>query len=116
MNIPIAGFLIFKTANRYTKPCPSAPHLHILSLAVSTNANQVTQDESVAVGTCCGTVQFHQDRVNEYLEFKSGKKSLMDIIFKYDTMLTIYEYKCNWRYYHNQQLKRWFGKDLIDLY
>jgi hypothetical protein len=31
-------------------------------------------------------------------------------------MLTLSEYRCNWRYYHNQLLKRWFGKDLIDVY
>ena len=116
MNTSIAGFLLFKSPNKFTKPCSSAPHLHILSLNVSPNCSQVSQDESYAIGTCCGTTTFHQDRVNEYLEFKSGKKSMVDIIFKYDYMLTLHEYKCNWQLYHNQLLKRWFGKDLIDVY
>jgi hypothetical protein len=112
----IAGFLLFKTPNKFTKPSTTSPNIHILAMNVSTDCNQVTQDESYAIGTCCGTAQFHQDRVNEYLEFKSGKKSMMDLVFKYDLMLTMHEYKCNWRSYHNQVMKRWFGKDLIDVY
>jgi hypothetical protein len=116
MNSTIAGFLIFKSPNKYTKPSSTSPNLHILSISVSANALQVTQEEAFAIGSCCGTAQFHQDRVNEYIEFKSGKKSLMDLVFKNNIMLTLHEYKCNWRYYNNQQLKRWFGKDLIDIY
>ncbi len=112
----IAGFLLFKQPNRFTKPCSTSPNIHILAFNVSANTSEVTQDEAFAVGSCCGLVQFHQDRVNEYIAFKSGKKSMRDILFQYDSMLTLSEYNMNPRYYHNLQMKRWFGKDLIDIY
>ena len=112
----ITGILLFKQPNIFSKPCPSCPSLHSIAINFSCNSNEVTQDESYAVGTCCGAVQFHQDRVNEYIAFKSGKKSMRDILFQYDTMLTLSEYNSNPRFYHNRQMRRWFGKDLIDVY
>ena len=76
----------------------------------------MTREETQIVGTRCGTLQFHQARADEYLEFKRGTKTMTQIIFQYDLMLTLSEYNLNWRYYHNRQLKRWFGEDLIDIY
>lgn len=110
----IAGFLLFKTPNQYTKPSPTSPGLHIIPMIC--DANGVSKDESFAVGTRCGTIPFHQDRVNEYLAFKKGQISMVDLIFRYDLMLTLAEYKSNWRFYHNRQMKRWFGESLIDVY
>lgn len=114
MNISIAGFLIFKKANQYTTPSPVSPGLHILVLPCA--PYQMTREESMIIGTRCGTVMFHQSRVDEYLAFKRGEKPMVNIIFQNDSMLTLAQYNMNWRFYHNRQLKRWFGDDLIDIY
>lgn len=110
----IAGFLLFKKPNQYTKPCPTSPNVFILPMECSCNG--LSQNEIFAIGTRCGTIPFHQARPQEYLEFKQGKRSMEQIIFHYDSMLTLDQYRRDWRFYYNRQMKRWFGDDLIDVY
>jgi hypothetical protein len=110
----IAGFLLFKKPNQYTVPSTVSPGLYILPLACQ--AYGASRDEAMAIGTRCGTLQFHQARVDEYVAFKRGEKQMLNIIFQYDSMLTLSQYQNNWRFYYNRQMKRWFGDDLIDVY
>ena len=114
MNQQIAGFLLFKKPNKFTVQSPASPGVFLLPLACEPGG--ASRDESYAVGTRCGTLSFHQSRVDEYIAFKRGHKSMIDLIFQNDLMLTLAEYKNNWRYYHNRQMKRWFGDDLVDVY
>ena len=114
MNSEIAGFLLFRKPNRFTVQSPVSPGIHILPMSCSPFG--ASRDESMAVGTRGGTLQFHQARVDEYVAFKRGLKAMVNIIFENDMMLTLAEYNNNWRYYHNRQMKRWFGEDLIDVY
>ena len=110
----VAGFLVYKKPQKHAVQCAASPSVYIIPLACATTG--MSQEESFAVGTRCGTVQYHQDRVNEYLAFKRGHLSLRDLVFRYDSMLTLAEYNNNWRLYHNRQMKRWFGEDLVDVY
>jgi hypothetical protein len=110
----IAGFLLFKKPNQYTIPSTVSPGLFILPLACQPGG--ASRDESFAIGTRCGSVPFHQGRVDEYIAFKRGQKSMIDLIFANDSMLTLAQYNMNWRFYHNRQMKRWFGDDLVDMY
>ena len=114
MNQTIAGFLLFKKPNQYTQQSQVSPGIHVLALPCMPEG--MSTQESFLVGTRCGTVQFHQSRVDEFVAFKRGIKSMRDIVFQYDTMLTLHEYNMNWRYYYNRQMKRWFGDDLIDIF
>ena len=110
----LAGFLVYKKPQKHAVQSPASPSVFIIPLAVSPSG--MTQEESYAVGTRCGTSQFHQDRVNEYMAFKQGRVSMSNLVFQYDSMLTLAEYKNNWRFYHNKQMKKWFGDDLVDVY
>jgi hypothetical protein len=110
----IAGFLLFKKPNQYTIPSTASPGIFILPLNCVPGG--ASRDESIAIGTRCGTVPFHQGRVDEYIAFKRGQKSIIDLIFANDSMLTLAQYNMNWRFYYNRQMKRWFGDDLIDVY
>lgn len=114
MNTTIAGCLLFRKPNAYTQPCPTSPNVHIICLPCQPGG--ASREEAFAVGTRCGTVQFHQARVDEYVAFKRGEKPMVNIVFQYDSMLTMADYNNNWRYYYNRQMKRWFGEDLIDIY
>ncbi len=114
MNQSIAGYLIYKKPNKFTQPSQVSPGLHIVM--IPSLPFGVSNEESFMVGTRCGTVQFHQDRVNEYIAYKRGEKPMVNIIFQNDLMLTLAEYNRNWRYYYNRQMRRWFGEDLIDYY
>lgn len=114
MNQGIAGFLVFKKPNQYTRPSSTNPPVYIIPIACGFGA--VSRDESFAVGTRCGTLTFHQGRVDEYLAFKRGEKSLRDFLFQNDFLLTLDEYRRNWKELHNKQLRRWFGDDLLDVY
>ena len=110
----IAGFLLFKKPNKFTVQSPVSPNIYIIPLQFG--FQELSQNEIQAVGTRCGTLTFHQGRLEDYLAWKRGTKTLQAIVFQNDFMLTLEQYKNNWRYYHNQQMRRWFGDDLIDVY
>ncbi len=114
MNTEIAGFLLFSKPNPYTVQSAASPGIFLLPLMCKPGG--ASRDEAMAVGTRCGTLQFHQARVDEYVAFKRGEKPMVNIIFQYDTMLTLSQYQSNWRFYDNRQMKRWFGDALIDIY
>jgi hypothetical protein len=114
MNTGIAGYLLFNKPNQYTVQSSVSPGVFVLPL--NCLPGSASREEAMAVGTRCGTLQFHQARVDEYVAFKRGEKQMVNIIFQYDSMLTMAQYQSNWRFYHNRQMKRWFGDALIDVY
>lgn len=110
----IAGFLLYKKPTRFTVQSPVSPGIHILPLQFGLGG--LSNNEMQAIGTRCGTLTYHHGRLDDYLAYKKGTKSMQEIIFQNDFMLTLEEYKKNWRHYHNQQMRRWFGEDLMDVY
>lgn len=111
----ITGFLIFKKPNTYTTPSTASPSLHMIPIYMG--FLHATSHEVQAVGTRCGSIPFNQERVNEYTAYKMNKKTMESIIFQNEPFLNNNELNdSTWRQYYNNQMRRWFGDDLIDMY
>jgi hypothetical protein len=109
------GVLLYSKPNQYTKPSPQAHHIHTISFPFQFEG--ISQAESFAVGTQCGTSEFQQSRVDEYLSYKKGQVNMIDILLKNGIIMYRGEVnEINWRGYYNLQYKRWFGNDLMDMF
>jgi hypothetical protein len=102
----IPGILLFKNPNKHTTQSSTSPSIFVISF--NTSIGNISSDEIYAVGTRCGTSIYDQARVEEYKAYKLGQKTMEEIIKpkKYE----------DWRTSCNNQMRKWFGDDLIDMY
>jgi hypothetical protein len=112
MSNSITGILLFKKPNPYTTQSSVSPSVYTIPYTYVFNG--ISQDEMYAVGTCCGTRAYNQSRIDEYISYKTGKKSMNEIIMEKDDRILLNEY--NWKVYYNNQMRQWFGDGLLDVY
>ena len=111
------GFLLFKKPIRFAKQVSVEPPIHIIPYVCSCDSTKISSDELFAVGTHAGSSPVNQDRINEYTDWRQGRLSMDDIIFKNNIILDVNEYYSKLRpIYYNEQMRKWFGPDLCDYF
>lgn len=111
MNKTIPGILLFKKPNQYTVQSPTSPGLYVIPYQCEIDG--VSRDEYFAVGTRCGTAPFNQERVDDYTAYKQGLLPIKDIVLMNNPNLDLKDFQLNWKKYHENQFKEWFGEDFI---
>ena len=72
-----------------------------------------SEDETWLVGTRCGTIPMDAKRVADYLAFRTGAKTLTQLLMEKNPFLSLEEIQMKYREYYVQKMKDWFGDDYV---
>jgi hypothetical protein len=105
----IRGLLHYTLPNKHTTSSIYSPY-HSVAYTIYIDAFRrgISPDETYIVGTHCGTKEFNQVRVDEYIEYRTHKKTMNEIILKNYPGVNLSDKKAFLKY-ETMIYKKWFG-------
>jgi hypothetical protein len=110
----IRGILLYTSPNKHTLSSIHSPY-HSVGYLMYVDAfkrNCISPEESYIVGTRCGSEDFNQSRVDEYLEYRTYKKTMNEIILKNYPYVNLSDKKIFIKY-EEMINKKWFGDNYL---
>ncbi len=105
----IRGILNYTSPNKHTISSIYNPY-HSIAYTIYIDAFRrgISPDETYIVGTHCGTKEFNQARVNEYIQYRTQQKTMNEIIIQNYPFVDLSD-KNTFLKYEAMIYKKWFG-------
>jgi hypothetical protein len=72
-----------------------------------------SDDEKWLIGTRIGTTTNDMKRVEEYILYRTGQKTLTQLLMDKNPFLTLHEIQENYSSFYRQKMKEWYGDDYV---